>query len=158
MTSFQEFGIRQGLDNPIAGEMISYQSSPIDVLWIVVRESGYFAWGENFVVVFLYLYFCFLCFCFVINEVVLLLPICFCLCVPLELFFGNIYLLILLVLYLDGVCCSLYITSNCLSIDWNIPPIVVFFKCFVIKLLRNSRHFSTTRSQLISIWLSFIRF
>ena len=45
---------------------------------------------------------------FLIKEVVPLPPVYFCMCVLLELFSSCIYLIVLLVLWVDRVCCSLY--------------------------------------------------
>ena len=64
---------------------------------------------------------------FLIKEVVLPPPVCFCMCIILELFSTGICLIVLLVLWVGRVCCSLCTTSDCLSIDRNIPSIVDVF-------------------------------
>ena len=100
---------------------------------------------------------------FLIKEVVHPSPVCFYVCALLELFSSGICLLVLLILWLDGVCCNIFALSDCLSIDRNILLIVdVVLKRALymldFRIAEEFEEFSITGSRFMSTSLSFIKF
>ena len=99
---------------------------------------------------------------FLIKEAVPSPLVCFCVCVSLGLISDDICLLVLLVLWLDRVCCSLCTASDYFSTDHNILLIVnVFLKrdlyMLDYKIAEEFNEFSHHR-RLMSSSLSFIIF